>query len=118
MVAVVIRYKTRPAASWTPAFIVRTLFNDTITVAVWTSVHVSLHSFSAQNAKRKPSNRRRYIIESTVPKRTNCPRNLSANELLDALGTMAIAANAQTQAPGAGSLDAQIQNATPIHKAA
>lgn len=34
------------------------------------------------------------------------------------LGTMAIAANAQNQAPGAGSLHAQIQNATPIHKAA
>jgi len=34
------------------------------------------------------------------------------------LGTMAIAANAQTQAPGAGSLHAQIQNATPIQRAA
>jgi hypothetical protein len=35
-----------------------------------------------------------------------------------ALGTMALTANAQTQAPGAASLHAQIQNATPIKKAA
>ncbi|MGA7787389.1 MAG: hypothetical protein WCA56_04395 [Xanthobacteraceae bacterium] len=34
------------------------------------------------------------------------------------LGTMAIAANAQTQAPGAASLHAQIQNASPIKEAA
>jgi len=34
------------------------------------------------------------------------------------LGTMAIAANAQTQAPGAAGLHAQIQNATPIKQAA
>jgi hypothetical protein len=30
------------------------------------------------------------------------------------LGTMAITADAQTQAPGAASLHAQLQNATPI----
>jgi hypothetical protein len=30
------------------------------------------------------------------------------------LGTMAIAANAQIQAPGAANLHAQIQNATPL----
>ncbi len=35
-----------------------------------------------------------------------------------ALGTMAIAADAQTQAPGAASLHAQIRNSTPIEKAA
>lgn len=35
-----------------------------------------------------------------------------------ALGTMALAANAQTQQTGAGSLHAQIQNATPIKQAA
>jgi hypothetical protein len=34
------------------------------------------------------------------------------------LGTMAITANAQTQAPGAASLHAQVQNATPIIKKA
>ena len=34
------------------------------------------------------------------------------------LGTMAIAANAQTQAPGAAGLHTQIQNATPIKQAA
>jgi len=30
------------------------------------------------------------------------------------LGSMAITANAQTQAPGAASIHAQIQNATPV----
>jgi hypothetical protein len=34
------------------------------------------------------------------------------------MGIMAIASIAQTQAPGAASLHAQIQNATPIHRAA
>lgn len=34
------------------------------------------------------------------------------------LGATVIAANAQTQVPGAASLHAQIQNATPIHTAA
>jgi hypothetical protein len=35
-----------------------------------------------------------------------------------ALATMAIASHAQTQAPGAASLHAQMQNATPVQKAA
>ena len=34
------------------------------------------------------------------------------------LGTMAVAANAQTQAPGAAGLHAQMRNATPIKEAA
>jgi len=34
------------------------------------------------------------------------------------LGTMAIAANAQTQQPGAASVHALVQNATPIKQAA
>ena len=34
------------------------------------------------------------------------------------LGTMAIAANAQTQAPGAAGIEAQIKNYTPIEQAA
>jgi hypothetical protein len=34
------------------------------------------------------------------------------------LGTMAIAANAQTQSPGAASFHAQIRNATPLKQAA
>jgi hypothetical protein len=34
------------------------------------------------------------------------------------LGTMAVAANAQTQSPGASSFHAQIKNATPIQEAA
>jgi len=35
-----------------------------------------------------------------------------------ALGSVALTANAQTQAPGAASLHAQLHNATPIIKAA
>jgi hypothetical protein len=34
------------------------------------------------------------------------------------LGSMAMSASAQNQAPGAANLQAQIQNFTPIHKAA
>ncbi|MGO9868950.1 MAG: hypothetical protein ACLPJY_14895 [Rhodomicrobium sp.] len=34
------------------------------------------------------------------------------------LGSLAITASAQTQAPGASNLHSQAQNATPIHKAA
>ncbi|MGA3310934.1 MAG: hypothetical protein ABSD08_20330 [Xanthobacteraceae bacterium] len=34
------------------------------------------------------------------------------------LGSLALSVNAQTQAPGASSLNALAQNATPIHKAA
>ncbi len=41
---------------------------------------------------------------------------LTATALL--LGTMAVAANAQTQVRGAADLHAQIQNATPIEKTA
>jgi hypothetical protein len=35
-----------------------------------------------------------------------------------ALGSMALSVSAQTQQPGAASLHAQAQNATPIHQAA
>jgi len=43
---------------------------------------------------------------------------LTFTAALFVLGTMALAANAQTQAPGAASLNAQAQNATIVHKAA
>jgi hypothetical protein len=37
---VVIRYETTATAGWALPFIVRAFFDDTITVAVWTSFHV------------------------------------------------------------------------------
>ena len=40
---VVIRYETTATARWALLFIVRTFFNDTITVAVWTGFHVAPH---------------------------------------------------------------------------
>ena len=39
-VVIVIRYETTAAARWASLLIVRTLFNDAITVAVWTGFHV------------------------------------------------------------------------------
>ena len=43
-------------------------------------------------------------------------KTLTAAALI--LGTMAVAANAQTQSPGAASFHAQIKNATPLKLAA
>jgi hypothetical protein len=37
---VIISYETAATARWALLFIVRAFFNDTITVAVWTSFHV------------------------------------------------------------------------------
>ena len=39
-IVIVIRHETTAAARWALPFIVRTLFNDAITVAVWTGFHV------------------------------------------------------------------------------
>ena len=41
-IIIVIRDETTAAAPWALLLIVRTLFNDTITVAVWTGLHVCL----------------------------------------------------------------------------
>jgi hypothetical protein len=41
-VIIVIRHETAAAARWALLLIVRTLFNDAITVAVWTGFHVCL----------------------------------------------------------------------------
>ena len=41
-VIVVIGHETTAAAGWALLLIVRTLFNDAITVAVWTGFHVRL----------------------------------------------------------------------------
>jgi hypothetical protein len=38
--AVVVRHETTAITCWALPFIVRTFFNDTITVAVWTGFHV------------------------------------------------------------------------------
>ncbi|MGA8823380.1 MAG: hypothetical protein WB613_11210, partial [Pseudolabrys sp.] len=42
VVVVVIRYETTATARWALLFIVRALFNDTITIAVGTGFHVRL----------------------------------------------------------------------------
>jgi hypothetical protein len=39
-IVIVIRHETTAAARWALLLVVRTLFNDAITVAVWTSFHV------------------------------------------------------------------------------
>ena len=41
-IVIVIRYETTAAARWALPLIVRTLFNNAITVAVWTCFHVCL----------------------------------------------------------------------------
>ncbi len=43
----IIRHETTAAACWALLLIVRTLFNDALTVAVWTSFHVCLLSSQA-----------------------------------------------------------------------
>jgi hypothetical protein len=42
IIVVVIRHETTAAARWALLLIVRTLFNNAITVAVWTGFHVCL----------------------------------------------------------------------------
>src|SRR5215831_10204428 len=49
MAVIVIRHETAATARWTLPLIVRTFFNDTITVAVWTGFHVR-HMLSHQMA--------------------------------------------------------------------
>jgi hypothetical protein len=41
-IIIVIGHETTAAAPWALLLIVRTLFNDAITIAVWTSFHVCL----------------------------------------------------------------------------
>jgi hypothetical protein len=42
IIIIVIRHETTTAPPWALLLIVRTLFNDAITVAVWTGFHVRL----------------------------------------------------------------------------
>ena len=42
VIVIVIRYETTATARWALPLIVRTLFNDATTVAVWTCFHVCL----------------------------------------------------------------------------
>ncbi|MGA9085052.1 MAG: hypothetical protein WB390_21560 [Pseudolabrys sp.] len=42
VIVIVIRYETTATARWALLFIVRALFNDTITIAVGTGFHVRL----------------------------------------------------------------------------
>ena len=42
IIIIVIRHETAAAARWALLLIVRTLFNDAITVALWTGFHMRL----------------------------------------------------------------------------
>lgn len=42
MVVVIIGYETAAAARWASTFIIRVFINYTITIAVWTGLHVYL----------------------------------------------------------------------------
>jgi hypothetical protein len=53
-IIIVIRYETAAAASWALLLIVGTLFNDAITVAIWTGFHVSLPAGAFASLTRKP----------------------------------------------------------------
>ena len=48
MVVVIIGHETTATARRTSLFIVRAFVNDTITVAVWTGLHLPLHSSPCQ----------------------------------------------------------------------
>jgi hypothetical protein len=50
VVIVIIGYVTTAAACAALLFIVRTFFNDTVTVAVWTSFHSCLHVVMMQKS--------------------------------------------------------------------
>ena len=54
-VIIVIRHKTTAAAGWALLLIVRTLFNDAITVAVWTGFHVCLSVSTVASLIRQPT---------------------------------------------------------------
>ena len=55
LVIVVIRHETTAAARWALPLIVRTLFNDAITVAVWTGFHVRLPVDTSASLIRQPN---------------------------------------------------------------
>jgi hypothetical protein len=60
VIVIVIGHETTTAARWALLLIVRTLFNDAITVALWTGFHVCLPvNTSARSARLD----RRYILE-------------------------------------------------------
>jgi hypothetical protein len=52
---IVIRHKTTAAARWALLLIVRTLFNDAFTVAVWTGFHVGLPVGIFSSLTRQPN---------------------------------------------------------------
>jgi hypothetical protein len=54
VIAIIIGHETTAAACWALLLIVRTLFNDAITVAVWTGFHVRLltDSFHEPNSSK------------------------------------------------------------------
>jgi hypothetical protein len=89
IIIVVIRHETTAAARWALLLIIRTLFNDAITIAVWTGFgfHLCLpvdifasliRQPHAMHPGASPAFRcgalERYVIESTVPRRSRHER--------------------------------------------
>ncbi len=52
VVVVVVRYETTATTRWASMFLVRPFFNDTITIALWTSFHVCLRTLRTQLVER------------------------------------------------------------------
>jgi hypothetical protein len=53
-IIIVIRHETTAAARWALLLIIRTLFNDAITVALWTGFHVCLPVDTFASLTRRP----------------------------------------------------------------
>jgi hypothetical protein len=51
-IIIVIRHETTAAARWALLLFVRTLFNDAITVALWTGFHLCLPEYHRQSRRR------------------------------------------------------------------
>jgi hypothetical protein len=51
-IIIVIRHETTAAARWALLLFVRTLFNNAITVALWTGFHLCLPGYHRQSRRR------------------------------------------------------------------
>src|SRR5215469_15108830 len=72
-IIIVIRHETTAAAPWALLLIVRTLFNDAITIAVWTGFHVCLpvDTFAGLTRQERQSS---WMLASLIifPQRASC----------------------------------------------
>src|SRR5215471_15524337 len=81
-IIIFIRYETTAAARWALPLIVRTLFNDAITVAVWTGFgfHVCL-SVDTFAGLTRPERQSSWMLASLIifPQRASCALMKSPN---------------------------------------